>query len=584
MTFEESVISSSHSTSPQNCFCTLFLLRYRDTRDKNRNVFPELNLLPSDFIRSNMQTSDEDGPLNTSSETKETKLTFREKFLIAAGSLTFLMIMMLIRHPELYREDSHSNLRNPNAGAVALEDNSIYGWADPVATQQLSSLNLDRSIGTYNMDYRGLTLSSVGIGTYLADNSDADSGTLTAAIYISVMNGINVIDTSISNQGMRSELCVGTALKRLISSGVVMRDSLFISTKGGFIPADSVKGTNSLRTASEWATEISKRGQFPNAEIVGGKHCISPVCLKASLELSRNNLGLQTIDLYYLDNAAEIHIGAVTDVEFKTRLEASFTFLEGQRKLNKIRYYGMASESSFTIDQSSEGYLSLSDVTKIAELAGGPNHGFRYVQVPVALSIPEAIKKRAQLTNTKQMTFLESAAALNITVMSSRSIGGASYQSLSSTETVYKSCLVNELEYSSQLASKMLLISSKGGGRSKSTRKVAHLSQAAISLLVTRSIPGITTALVGMKLGNHVKENVNILNLPLIPNSVMSNCILMKEANFTVSQPLSAHEKHADKFRNINSHSRSKKLPEKTSRGSQKKRKRARSRKPLTTR
>ena len=91
-----------------------------------------------------MQTSDEDGPLNTSSETKETKLTFREKFLIAAGSLTFLMKMMLIRHPELYREDSHSNLRNPNAGAVALEDNSIYGWADPVATQQLSSLNLIR--------------------------------------------------------------------------------------------------------------------------------------------------------------------------------------------------------------------------------------------------------------------------------------------------------------------------------------------------------------------------------------------------------------------------------------------------------
>ena len=564
---------------PKNCFCMLFLLRYE-------NILPELNLHPSDFVLPNMQTSDEDGPLDTSLETKETKLTFGEKFLIAAGSLTFLMIMILTHHPELYREDSHSNLRNPNAGTVALEDNSIYGWADPIATQQLSSLNLDRSIGTYNKDYRGLTLSSVGIGTYLADNSDADSGTLTAAIYISVMNGINVIDTSISNQGMRSELCVGTALKRLISSGVVMRDSLFISTKGGFIPADSVKGTNSLRTASEWATEISKRGQFPNEEIIAGKHCISPVCLNASLELSRNNLGLQTIDLYYLDNAAEMHIGPVTDVEFKTRLEASFTFLEGQRKLNKIRYYGMASDSSFTIDQSSQGYLSLSDVTKIAELAGGPNHGFRYVQVPVALSIPEAIKKRAQLTNTKQMTFLESAAALNITVMSSRSIGGASYQSLSSTETVYKSCLVNEFEYSSQLASKMLSISSKSGGRSKSSRKVAHLSQAAISLLVTRSIPGITTALVGMKLSNHVNENVNVLNLPLIPNSAMSNCILMKEVTFTVTQPLSTHKKHADKFRNINSHSHSlsKDLSGKSSRGSQKKRKRARSRKPLTMR
>ena len=536
---------------------------------------------------SEMLAGDEDGPVHTSPQTKDTKLTFGEKFLIAAGSLTFLMIMILTHHPELYREDRHENLRNPNAKTAVIKDNLISGWADPIATQQFSSLNLDKSIGTYNMDYLGLTLSSVGIGTYLADNSDADSGTLTAAIYISVMNGLNVIDTSISNQGMRSELCVGTALKRLISSGVVTRESLFISTKGGFIPADSVKGTNSLRTASEWATEISRRGQFPNEEIVAGKHCISPICLNISLELSRNNLALETVDLYYLDNAAEVHIGSLTDVEFKTRLKASFTFLEEQRKLNTIRFYGMASESSFTIDQSSQGYLSLSDVMKIAELVGGPNHGFRYVQVPVTLSIPDAIKKRTQQEDGKELSFLESAAALSVTVMSSRSIGGASYQSLSSTETVYKSCLANDPVYLNQLSSKMLSISSKNGGRSKTSRKVAHLSQAAISLLVTRSIPWITTALVGMKLSSHVNENVNVLNLPLIPNSIMSNCILKKEPDFIVSQPLMVHEKNTNKgkHRNSNTHSHahtqshSKDLPRKSSRGSNKSKKNARRKK-----
>ena len=162
---------------------------------------------------SEMLTGDEDGPVHTSSQTKDIKLTFGEKFLIAAGSLTFLMIMILTHHPELYREDHHENLRKPNTKMAVIKDNLISGWADPIATQQFSSLNLDKSIGTYNMDYLGLTLSSVGIGTYLADNSDADSGTLTAAIYISVMNGLNVIDTSISNQGMRSELCVGTLWK-----------------------------------------------------------------------------------------------------------------------------------------------------------------------------------------------------------------------------------------------------------------------------------------------------------------------------------------------------------------------------------
>ena len=480
---------------------------------------------------------------------KENKLTIGEKFLISVGTLAFVMIMVLTHHPELYRGDRHEKLPQTNLLVGNFENNFIVGWAESTATREFSSLNLDRSIGTYNMDHLGLTLSSVGIGTYLGEGTDEVDTTIEAAIYDSVMKGINVIDTAINYRGMKSERCVGAALKRLLTSGMVMRDSLFISTKGGFIPADSDKGSNYLRTASEWAAAVSKYGEFPNDEIVDGKHCIAPACLNRSLELSRSNLGLNTIDLFYLHNAAEKQLGAVTDVVFKSRLKAAFTFLEGQRKLNTIRFYGMATWSCFTVDYASPGYLSLIDVIKIAESVGGPNHGFRYIQLPVTVTIPGATKKNTQLLDLKEMSFLESAAALNITVMSSRSIGGAKYQSLSSTVTVYQSCIAKNSEYALVLGEKMLSISASNGGRSKRSAKIGHLSQAATSLLVTRSIPRITTALVGMKESSHVSENVNILNLPLVPSDIVLNCILAKQIDLSHTSPVNIHTHKIDQIK-----------------------------------
>lgn len=342
---------------------------------------------------------------------------------------------------------------------------------------------------------------------------------------------------------MKSERCIGTALKRLLQSGFVARDSLFISTKAGFIPADADKSTSPLRTSSEWAAAVSQYGDFPQQEIVDGKHCIAPACLNMSLTTSRKNLGVQTIDLLYLHNAAENQLGNVDD--FKARLEASFSYLEEQRKLNTIRYYGMATWDSFTSGSDSPDHLSLYEVVKLAEKIGGENHGFRYIQVPITVSIPGGATKKTQ---TMGLTILESAASMNITVMSSRSIGGAKYDSLAATELVYQSCLPKESDYSIVLNKKMMQISMKHSAKTSSHNSHVHLSQAAKSLLVTRSIPGITTALVGMKLINHVNENVNVLNLPLIPGSIMTDCILSKAQHNQIDETFPHAKNHTNSF------------------------------------
>ena len=139
----------------------------------------------------------------------------------------------------------------------------------------------------------------------------------------------------------------------------------------------------------------------------------------------------------------------------------------------------MASWSCFTEKPDSPTFLSLSDVVKIAESVGGTNHGFKYVQLPVTATIPEATVKNIPQETVENIpveeksfnqipqdvgknipligrTFLELAASMNITVMSSRSIGGGTSQSLLSTELRYYNCIHKDSIYANELIFKIV--------------------------------------------------------------------------------------------------------------------------------
>ena len=55
-------------------------------------------------------------------------------------------------------------------------------------------------------------------------------------------------------------------------------------------------------------------------DIVAGYHCIHPEFLQGQLEKSLSNIGLEALDLYYLNNASESQMLLVGREKFMERL------------------------------------------------------------------------------------------------------------------------------------------------------------------------------------------------------------------------------------------------------------------------
>src|SRR5688500_17611151 len=66
---------------------------------------------------------------------------------------------------------------------------------------------------------QGLTLSSIGIGTYLGNPDEATDENYANAIVRAVESGVNVIDSAANYRFQRSERAIGRALKTLVDRG-----------------------------------------------------------------------------------------------------------------------------------------------------------------------------------------------------------------------------------------------------------------------------------------------------------------------------------------------------------------------------
>jgi aryl-alcohol dehydrogenase-like predicted oxidoreductase len=153
-------------------------------------------------------------------------------------------------------------------------------------------------------EFCGLSLSSLGIGTYLGD-VDAETDRLVEnAISQSVSSGaVNVIDTAINYRFQRAERSVGRALARLIGDQVPGgREALLVCTKNGYLSSD---GELSLDFWNYIHNEFIKTGKLKPNEIAGEAHSMALPFLKDQLRRSRANLGLDCVDVLYLHNAAE---------------------------------------------------------------------------------------------------------------------------------------------------------------------------------------------------------------------------------------------------------------------------------------
>jgi len=319
---------------------------------------------------------------------------------------------------------------------------------------------------------QGLWVSSIGIGTYLGEPTAAYDSLYQTAVREAVLLGANVIDSAINYRHQRSERTIARALAALISSGEVQRDEIVLSTKGGFLTFD---GEEPPDPSAYFQEKFLDTGIIRMEEVVAGCHVISPKYLENQIDTSRRNLGVETLDIYYVHNP-ETQLSQVAREEFSRRLKAAFAALEKAVTEGKIRMYGTATWNAHRVNPASTEALSLTDVLRAAEEVGGKDHHFRALQLPFNLAMPEAAMASTQQVGRKLRSLLEVARAHGLMVFASASLlQGQLTQGLPP-------------EFRSWFA----------GMRTDAQRAIQFV----------RSTPGITCALVGMSNLEHVQENL----------------------------------------------------------------------------
>jgi len=321
----------------------------------------------------------------------------------------------------------------------------------------------------------GLVLSSIGIGTYLGEPDEATDGAYADTVVAAVEGGINVVDSAINYRFQRSERAVGQALRELFHKGFG-RDEIMVCTKAGFLTPD---GEMPADPNTYFSQEFLERGVFRVEDIAAGCHCMAPGYLADQLDRSRRNLGLETIDVFYLHNP-ETQLSEVPPEEFRRRIREAFLFLEAAVASKQIRAYGMATWNSFREDPKEAGFLSLAEMVQIAKDVAGDDHHFRFVQLPFNLAMPEALTRPNQAVDGRSVPMVQAARAAGVALVTSAAL-------LQGQLTKNLPAFINGA--------------------------LGLKDNASLALQFARSVPGLTTALVGMSQVRHVKANLELIGV-----------------------------------------------------------------------
>jgi aryl-alcohol dehydrogenase-like predicted oxidoreductase len=328
------------------------------------------------------------------------------------------------------------------------------GYATGEGTRRYAARFLAAQAAGFYRDAQGLEVSSLGIGTYLGTMSDATDRSYSEAIQTALGGGINLIDTSLNYRNQRSERSIAAAIQ------TARREEFVVCTKAGYLVPDAVPFS-----------------ALKEGDVVGRMHSMAPAFLRDQLERSRANLGLATIDVFYLHNP-ETQLEFVDREDFYRRTHAAFETLEQMASEGTIRYYGTATWDGYRRKGGESEGLSLARLVELAKNIAGENHRFRFIQLPFNLGMAEAFTHKA----ADGRSVLDLAEALGITVVASA--------------TLLQSRLASDLPEA---------VAARLPGLSTDAQRAIQF---------TRSTPGITTALVGMSRPEHVQENLGIAQIP----------------------------------------------------------------------
>jgi aryl-alcohol dehydrogenase-like predicted oxidoreductase len=326
----------------------------------------------------------------------------------------------------------------------------------------------------------GLNLSSLALGTYLGDSDDATDSLYADAAVAALRSGINVIDTAINYRCQRSERIIGRVLQDLIGEGVVRRDEVVLCTKAGYVPLEGTPPASREEYERYVRREYLDPGILKPADLVGGGHSLAPAFIADQLHRSMKNLGVQSVDYFYLHNP-EQQLAAIASQELSTRLRTAFELLESFVSRGMIGAYGVATWHGLRLPAGSKGHLSLYELAAIAKDVGGTRHNFRMVQLPINLTMSEAVRVSTQRDARGRLVHvIDAATDLGI-----------------------------DLVVSAPLMQGQLT-----RGLPDQVRELfAGFTDAQRALAFARTLPAVVSVAVGMKNAEHLRENLESLRV-----------------------------------------------------------------------
>lgn len=238
--------------------------------------------------------------------------------------------------------------------------------------------------------------------------------------------GVRTFDVGPHFAGGLAEQLVGQLLHRNARTHSQARQETTVITRLGLV-------SSSLRP--EW-DKCKKESHIEKSSVSyqGSTLCLDPQWLDRSLSESRNQLGLECIDVALLAQPELFLLEArernakyrdLLDEELEKLLLSAFEFLEEQCRLGRIQYYGVVSGTLGHHGDAVE-HLSPELIVRAATTAGGPNHRCRVVQAPLNLLETGLLDwQNASAKSSDPVSAAEFFAQNNITVLSHRPLNAS---------------------------------------------------------------------------------------------------------------------------------------------------------------
>lgn len=318
-------------------------------------------------------------------------------------------------------------------------------------------------------------LSALGIGSALGAPTDEEDLAYDKALRRALELGVNHIDTAINYRCQRSERVIGRTLRDLASR----RGTVFVTTKGGYLPLEAPPPADKAEYREYIKREYLDPGIIDAVDLVAGGHCIAPAFLRNQVERSIANLGVTSIDIYYIHNP-EQQLDAVSRDEFDIRMHAAFATLEECVRDGLIRSYGCATWNGLRVPAAAPNHLSIESLVATANDVAGVAHHLVAVQMPVNLGMMEGVRAPTQIVNGHERTSLEAADEMGLAMIAVAPL------------------------MQGRLAKDLPAAAREAFPEAK--------TDAAAALSFVRMLPSVASVVVGMRDVKHVEENVELFS------------------------------------------------------------------------